>query len=387
MRWWEPLDSKGVYQIVLPTGYRTPIMRLAHEHLCSGHLGVTKTYARIARYFFWPSMKSSVSAFVRSCHVCQLAGKPNQVIPQAPLQPIPVMGEPFERLILDCVGPLPRAKSGHQYILMIMCAATRYPEAVPLHSTTTKAVVKELVKFCSMFGLPEVIQTDRGTNFTSHLFEQFVKELQVEHQMSSAYHPESQGALERFHQTIKSVLHTYCVGTGKEWVDGLPLLMLAIKSTVQESLGFSPAELVFGHTVRGPLKLVSEQFLSEVSPCVPISEYVNKFREHLHKAWEFAKLHLSETQAKMKTRYDRKSVARSFKPGDSVLVLLPVPKSPLHAHFAGPYVIEKKLSNTNYIVPTPDRRRKSTLCHVNMLKAYVTRRELDCNPVVKESLQ
>lgn len=153
-------------------------------------------------------------------------------------------------MFVPCLKP----KSGHQYILTIMCAATRYPEAVPLHSITTKAVVKELVKFSSMSGLPKIIQTDQGTNFTSHLFEQLVKELRVEHQISSAYHPESQGALERFHQTLKSMLRTYCVETGKDWVDGLHLLMLAIRSTVQESLGFSPAELVFGHTVRGPLR-------------------------------------------------------------------------------------------------------------------------------------
>ncbi len=262
-----------------------------------------------------------------------------------------------------------------------MCTATRYPEAVPLHSITTKAVVKELVKFCSMFGLPKVIQTDRGTNFTSNLFEQLVKELQVQHEMSSAYHPESQGALECFHQMLKSMLRTYCVKTGKDWVDGLPLLMLAVRSTMQESLGFSPAELVFGHTVRGPLKLIREQFLSKDSPGMPILEYVSTFRGYLHKAWDVAKQHLSDTQAKMKTRYDRKSVARSFQPGDSVLVLLPVPNSPLHVRFVGPYTIERKLSDTNYTVLNPDRRRKSRTCHINMLKPYVERNESGVNPV------
>lgn len=382
MRWWKPSTpgSDRVYQIVLPTGYRLQIMKLAHEHICSGHLGVTKTYDRIARYFFWPSLKSSVSAFVRSCHICQLVGKPNQVIPHAPLKPIPVIGEPFERLILDCVGPLPKSKSGHQYVLTIMCAATRYPEAVPLRSIKAKVVVKELVKFCSLFGLPRVIQTDQGTNFTSRLFEQLVDELQVEHQMSSAYHPESQGALERFHQTLKSMLRTYCVETNKEWVDGLPLLMFAIRSTKQESLGFSPAELVFGHTVRGPLKLLSEQFLAKDLPRVPILEYVSTFREQLHGVWEVAKQHLAESQIKMKSRHDRTSVVRDFQAGDSVLALLPVPNSPMHARFAGPYKIEKKLSDTNYAVLTPDRRRKSRVCHVNMLKAYVARDVPEVNP-------
>ncbi len=106
---------------------------------------------------------------------------------------------------------------------------------------------------------------------------------------------------------------------------------------------------------------------------MPILEYVSTFREYLHKAWDIAKQHLSDTQAKMKTRYDRKSIARSFQPGDSVLVLLPAPNSPLHARFLGPYTIEKKLSDTNYTVLTPDRRRKSRLCHINMLKSYVDR--------------
>lgn len=86
-----------------------------------------------------------------------------------------------------------------------------------------------------MLRLPKVIQTDQGTNFTSRLFEKLVNELRVEHEMSSVYQPELQGVLEHFHQTL---------------VDGLPLLILmAIRSTVQEPLGFSPAELVFGHTV------------------------------------------------------------------------------------------------------------------------------------------
>ncbi len=384
MRWWNPQiaddDSHMVYQIVLPSGYHAQVLHLAHEHVCSGHLGVTKTYQRLIKHFFWPGVKSAVSKLVKSCHACQLAGKPNQIIPQAPLQPIPVMGEPFERLLIDCVGPLPKSKSGYQYILTMMCTATRYPEAIPLRSIKTKAVVKELIKFCSIFGLPKVIQTDQGSNFTSHIFEQTVQELGVEHRLSSAYHPESQGALERFHQTLKSMMRAYCIESGKDWAEGLPLLLFAVRGTKQESLGFSPAELVFGHTVRGPLKLLSEQFLTKNSALVSTFKYVSYFREKLHKAWDVAKAHLAGVQAKMKIRYNQKSVVRSFQPGDSVLVLLPVPGSVMQAKFSGPYVIDKRLSDTNYVIRTPDRRRKSRMCHINMLKAYVSRDE--AKPVV-----
>ncbi len=109
-----------------------------------------------------------------------------------------------------------------------MCAATQFPEAVPLRTLKAQAVMKEIVKFCSTFGLPKVIQTDRGTNFTSKVFAQVLKELGVDHQLSSAYHPESQGALECFHQTLKSILRAYCFDTGKDWVEGLPMLLFAV---------------------------------------------------------------------------------------------------------------------------------------------------------------
>uniref|UniRef100_A0A8C2BUT8 Gypsy retrotransposon integrase-like protein 1 n=1 Tax=Cyprinus carpio TaxID=7962 RepID=A0A8C2BUT8_CYPCA len=373
MRRWRPRevdDALAVYQIVLPSDYRP---RLAHEHPLSGHLGVNKTYKRISRYFFWPGLKSSVSRFCKCCHVCQLAGKPNQTIPSAPLHLIPVVGEPFERLILDCVGPLPKSKSGHQYVLTLMCAATQFPEAMPLRTLKAQAIVKEIVKFCSTFGLPKVIQTDCGTNFTSKMFSQVLKDLGVDYQLSSAYHPESQGTLERFHQTLKTMLRAYCIDANRDWAEGLPLLTLAVRETVQESLGFSPAELVFGHTVRRPLKLLSEQLLSKHPVSSNILDYVSAFQECLHKACEVAKAHLVTAQSKMKLRYDKTSVKRIFQPGDLVLVLLPVPGSALQAKLAGHYTVDKRLSDTDYVISTPDRRRKSRMCHLNMLKAYVTK--------------
>ncbi|KAL0153953.1 hypothetical protein M9458_050710 [Cirrhinus mrigala] len=377
MRKWKPrqeeLGWQEVQQIVLPSNYRQQVLKLAHEHLLSGHVGITKTYYRVSRYFFWPGLKNSVTKFCKSCHVCQIASKPNQKIPPAPLCPIPVVNDPFDRLIIDCVGPLPKGKAGHQYILTIMCAATRFVEAIPLRTLRAKVVVKELLKFCTTFGLPRIIQSDQGSNFTSKVFKQALQMLGIGHQMSTAFHPESQGALERFHQTLKAMLRRYCVETGGDWVEGLPYLMFASRETVQESLGFSPTELVFGHTVRGPLKLLSDQLLSPSPKPVPVDEYVTSIREKLCKARDLAKLHLSEAQSKMKDRFEIKSVKRDFSPGDQVLVLLPTPGSILQAKFAGPYLIERKLNETNYVVATPERRCKRRVCHVNRLKAYVSR--------------
>lgn len=101
--------------------------------------------------FFWPRLKTDVAAYCHSCLTCQVVGKPNQVMPPAPLIPIPALGEPFEHVVVDCVGPLPKTKTGNQFLLTVMCMATRYPEAFPLRKNTSKAVMKALVKFFSIF--------------------------------------------------------------------------------------------------------------------------------------------------------------------------------------------------------------------------------------------
>uniref|UniRef100_A0A3B3Q649 Gypsy retrotransposon integrase-like protein 1 n=1 Tax=Paramormyrops kingsleyae TaxID=1676925 RepID=A0A3B3Q649_9TELE len=387
MRKWTPANSEhewsSVFQVVVPKPLRQHVLNIAHDHSMSGHLGVRKTYNRLLRHFFWPSMKRDVSQYCHSCHVCQIAGKPNQVIPPAPLRPIPVMGEPFERILIDCVGPLPKTTSGFQYLLTLMCASTRYPEAIPLRSLKAPAIVKALIKFCTTFGLPKYIQSDQGSNFMSRIFSKVIKQLSIQHQVSSAYHPESQGALERFHQTLKTMLRTYCSAQGKDWDEGIPLLLFAIRDTVQESLGFSPAELVFGHSVRGPLKVLQEQFLfsdHSQAPSTNILDYVSNFRARLHTVCELAKCSLASSQSRMKSRFDQKSVQRAFKPGDQVLVLLPLPGSALQAKFSGPYAIGSKLSETDYVVKTPDRRRKSRVCHINMLKLYVSRSKAETCP-------
>ncbi|KAI2644621.1 Retrovirus-related Pol polyprotein [Labeo rohita] len=271
-------DCREVHQIVLPAAYRPQVLKLAHENVLAGHLGVKKPFT--------------------------ISGKPNQKVAVAPLHPVPVKAEPFGRLILDCVGALPKTKSGYQYVLTIMCTATRFPEAIPLRTIKSPVVIKALVKFCTTFGLPKEIQTDQGSNFTSKIFTQTLAALGVSHRMSSAHHPESQGSLERYHQTLKAMIRAYCVETGREWDEGLPFLLFATRESVQESIGFSPADLVFGHTVRGPLKMLSEQLLSVNRSPIPVSEYVSSFRERLHGAWDMAQKHLSATQVKMKSRFD-----------------------------------------------------------------------------------
>ena len=262
-----------------------------------------------------------------------------------------------------------------------MCTSTRFPEAIPLRNIKTKSIVKALIKFFTFVGLPKSVQSDQGSNFMSGIFQQVMHELGIKQYRSSAYHPESQGALERFHQTLKNMIRSYCFDTEKDWDEGIHLLLFAVRESVQESLGFSPFELVFGHSVRGPLKLLKEKFLSNDETPLDLLQYVSDFRNRLSRACEVARSNLKTSQGKMKARYDNHVIDRKFKPGDKVLALLPIPGRPLQARYFGPYTIDKKTSDLNYIINTSGRRKNKQMCHVNMLKEYFDRDSSISKPI------
>ena len=374
-RIWAPhgdgFSGDPIVQVVLPEKFRTSVIRTAHDKV-AGHMGVKKTYHRVLQHFFWPRVKRDVSKYIKTCHTCQVTSKPNQTLKPAPLYPIPAVSQPFGHLLVDCVGPLPRSGSGCSYLLTIMCQSTRYPAAYPLRSITTRSVLKAITEFMSVFGIPKIIQTDQGSNFTSRLFSQVLKQLNVTHNMSSAYHPQSQGALERFHQHLKSLLRAYCTELKADWQDGLPWLMLAAREVVQESTGFSPNELVFAHTVRGPLSVISDQWVASDPPKNLIS-YVNGFRNRLYEAGELVKQNLQMAQKKMKQLFDRKVERREFCAGDQVLVLQPLIESPFQAKFFGPCNVVRRVSEQNYLIEMPNKRKSVKVCHVNLIKPYFAR--------------
>ena len=355
-----------LHQLIVPQQCRRQLLEMAH----AGHLGVRKTLQRLRTHFYWRHMKTDVTRFVKECHTCQVAGKPNQPVPVSPLKPIPVMPNPFNKIIVDIVGPLPKTSSGYSYLLTILDSATRYLEAIPLRTIHSKVVVRELLHFFTRFGLPLEVQSDQGTNFMSKLFEDSLRELGIMHVVSSAYHPQSQGALERYHQTLKSMLRKFCEETGQDWDKGIPFLLFATRDVPSESLVFSPNELIFGHHVRGPLMLVKERWSGAVSSSPSVLQYVIDFKERLAQGLQVAHANLTQAQSNMKEWYDQKARERVFKVNDEVLVLLPFQGHPLSAKFSGPYRVCRRVGETDYLVETPDRRKKHQLCHVNMLKLY-----------------
>ena len=120
-----------------------------------------------------------------------------------------IMGTPFERIAMDIVGPLPKTRRGNEYILVVSDYATRFPEAIPLCRFTATAVAEQLVDLFAKFGIPKEILTDQGTNFTSQLLKELYSLLGVQAIRTTPYHPQTDGHVERFNQTLKNMLKSF----------------------------------------------------------------------------------------------------------------------------------------------------------------------------------
>ena len=150
---------------------------------------------------------------------------------------------------MDIIGPLPRSRSGNKYIPVVCDYATRYPEAMAIRSIEAERIAEELVKLFARVGVPEEILTDQGSNFTSSLLAELYRTLHVHPIRTSPYHPQTDGLVERFNQTLKSMLRKSATKEGKDWDKLLPYLLFAYREVPQTSTGFSPFELLYGWPV------------------------------------------------------------------------------------------------------------------------------------------
>ncbi len=194
----------SVKQLVVPQDAREVILHLGHSIPWAGHLGKKKTTARIKIHFYWPGLEADVARYCKSCPDCQKVSIKHP--PRVPLQPLPVISTPFERLGMDIVGPVEKSHAGNRFLLVITDYATRYPEVFPLKSVKAKYVATCLVQFFSRVGLPAEILTDQGTNFMSNLLKHVYQLLGIKSLRTTPYHPQTDGLTERFNQTLKQML-------------------------------------------------------------------------------------------------------------------------------------------------------------------------------------
>jgi transposase InsO family protein len=141
---------------------------------------------------------------------------------------------------MDIVGPLPRSRSGNRYVLVVCDYGTPYPEAVPFRSIDTTTIAEELMLIFSMGRIPREILTDQGSNFQSQLLKELYRLLHIDMLRTTPYHLQTDGLVERFNQTLKSMLRKAALQEGKDWDRLIPYLLFAYREVPQESTGFSP---------------------------------------------------------------------------------------------------------------------------------------------------
>ena len=217
---------------------------------------------------------------------------------------------------MDVVGPLEGSRAGHQYILVICDYGTRYPEAFPLRNTKARQVANCLIQLFSRVGVPKEILTDQGSNFTSKSMRQVYSLLGIRGIKTTPYHPQTDGLVERFNQTLKSMLRNFLSESGTNWDQWLPYLLFSYREVPQASTGFSPFELLYGREVRGRLDILRESWEGDAShQPTNLAGYVIKMREKLDQLSSMAHEQLAKAQTRQKTWYDRTARSRTFMSG------------------------------------------------------------------------
>jgi len=366
----------GIKQIVVPKLLRSQLLHIAHSIPAAGHLAAKKTLDRLLQHFWWPNVNQSVKQYCQTCDSCQRLGKGGT--PQrAPLHNLPLVSEPFSRIAIDIIGPLPVCnETENRFILTILDLATHYPDAIPLKQHTAKDIALALTSVFTRFGFPTEILSDQGPELMSELMQIFCNDFGITQIRTSPWHPQTNGACERLNATIKSMLKACSVQFNKSWDVALPWVLFAYREVPVETLGLSPFELIFGRPVKGPLALIKHSWLHEtdlVGAKQTIVEFMLETREMLKECMDIATKHAELERAKSKQWYDKRARQRSFVPGQKVLALLPLPGKHLQAKYFGPYVIEQQLGPVDYVIATPDRRKTKRVCHINLLKEYKER--------------
>lgn len=324
-----------------------------HDIPIAGHLGSVRMYNRIKQTFYWKGMRSDIESYVKQCKPCQ-ENKALRKINRAPMQITSSSTEPNQRISLDIVGPLPDAGPAKlRFILTIQDDLTKFSTAYPIRSTTAEETSECLIHYISIFGIPKMILTDQGTNFTSDLFKKTCDFLKIKNLWSSPYHPQTQGALERSHSTLKEYLKSYVDNEQSNWPRYVYTAMLAYNTSVHSTTHFTPYELMFGNKPTIPNSIFDE------SPGTTYPDYVRMLHNRLKYSREKALDFIRKSKESSKTYYDTRTRPIKYKVGDYVYLKnhLRLRKA-LSPIWKGPYKVVK-INGNNTLTLLINRRHVS----------------------------
>jgi len=369
---------------------RQQVLSTSHDSLVAGHGGFLKTMARIRPTWYWPQMKQTVFNYVASCVVCARAKSLAQT--KGPGHSLPVPTAPFEEISIDLVTGLPPAKSmlngkvvTVDAVLTVVDRLTGYTVfvAVP-KSCTGLDVANALIQHVfsvHCVTLPVRITSDRDPRWTSAAWRELASALGIHMALSTAHHPESNGACEARNKALGSYLRAMVKGKGDAWPTLLATGAMAINCSKSAAIGSSPAQARFGLVPEFPFRMNGRG--SDAKLPDPL-EHLREMQVH---AWQCAQDAVSDARDR-EVRGHRSHVPRQLQAGDEVVVstevLLPNAKharsKKLSGRFVGPYKVVRKVHSGAYEVDLPKESRAHRTISVAHLKRVLTTDEFPTRP-------
>ncbi|GFR87726.1 Pol polyprotein [Elysia marginata] len=284
-------------------------------------------------------MYADINRFVRSCDVCQ---RITNKLPRVPIQSTDIIDRPFDKVAIDIVGPMQMSRSRNRYILTMVDAATRWCEAIALKEIKTQDVANALFQIFSRLGLPQEILSDNGKQLVSNAMAEVMAMLNIDRRLSTPYHAQSNGLVERFNGTLKLMLRRLTEENPETWDDMLPAVLFAYREVPNQTTGFAPFELMYGRQKRGLSDLIADKWLGRDDRSrefLFVSDYAKKLKSTIQESCRIAAVNTEENLNRYREAKNGNTVARSFQKDKDVLVLLPRDGNNLFMRYQGPYKI------------------------------------------------
>ena len=363
------------WRIIVPDDERmkTQVVQEMHCTPYSAHPGIQRTIARVKRHFYWKGMLGDIRQFVDNCPVCQTE-KSDHTLAKGKLMSTQIPESKWSEISIDFITDLPPSATGRDSILVTVDKATRMVHLAPCKKNITATGTAQLLwnTVIRYHGLPRAIFSDRGPQFTARAWQELWKLTGTKLGYSSAYHPQTQGVVERMNsvvsQTLRCLLHE--TNDLKKWEIILPTVEMVINSLPNSSTGFSPFYLNYGHEPVMPVTLL--EGTEKIN-----TESVASFIRRITSDWELARENLNRSVGLQKKYYDRKHRDITYKVGDLVLLStrnLRMKGTPgkLQRRFVGPFRVIETIGQQAYRLSLPDDWKIHPVFHVSLLKKWNT---------------
>lgn len=299
------LDSGG-WRIIVPYDKRELVLGQCHDSPLSAHGGRHKTIARVGRDFYWPKMYEEITKYVRNCEICR-ATKPTNAIQVAPMGTRVIVDRAWKALYIDFIGPFPRSKQGFLYLFVVVDAFSKFVRIHPMRSATAKGVIRFLERdIFLLFGVPDKIVSDNGSQFVSREYRSFLESYRVQATYVSRYHPQANAA-EAANKTIENAIRSYVTENHRDWDRYLPQITCALNTSFHSAICMSPYYANFGtHMATLGNTLLGHQDVDE--------QQNDQFRA----IRESVKRNLEKSHDISKKRYDLRARPISYVVGETV---------------------------------------------------------------------